>query len=156
MSAMVPGWHVAASVLAKASAVGLVREPVAWLWESPSRENLGHSLRFFLHAQKRFAKQYDLDPARCPKLWEKNKHVDPVPVEVWSDMWGNTAKPELCSFKVNRNKSWDPCMLASLIIKSEMRYLSGDKKVKAILSALGMASFWFWKALKSSSSFSPS
>ena len=155
---MVPEGHVAAFVLAKASAMGLVPQPLSWLWESPPHEELSHSLKFFLHVREQFAEQYDLDPARCPKLQEKNKHMDPVLVKVWRKVTrgGNTAKPELCSFRANRNKSQDPRTLTSLVINSEIRHLSGDKNVKVIFSALGMGSFWSWKALKGSSSFSPS
>lgn len=128
---------------------------VTWAW---APHWAPHSQPQILPAyQEAVAKQYELDPARCLKLQEKNKHMDPVPVKVWRKVTrgGNIAKPELYSFRVNRNKSQNPHMLTSLVINREIRHLSGDKNVKVILSALDMGSFWSWKALKGSSSFSP-
>lgn len=84
--------------------------------------------------------------------------MDPVLGKAWRKgaRGGNTARFELCSRRGNRNKSQDPCTLTSLVINSEFRHSSGDKKEKVILSALGMGPFWSWKALRGSSSFSPS
>lgn len=84
---MVSEGHVAAIVPTKASAMDLVPEPLSRLWDPSPHEDLSHSLRFFLHVKKQLAKQHDLDPERRLELQEKNKHMDPVPMKAWSDMW---------------------------------------------------------------------
>lgn len=86
----------------------------------------------------------------------KNKYIYAVPMKVWRTRACEVSQAWGMLFQSDRSKLWDPHTLTLLVINSEIRCWSGDRNVKALLSALGMGSFWSWKTLKGSSSFTPS
>lgn len=150
--------HVAPFVPAKTPAVGLVPEPLLWLWESPPQQDISHSIKFFLcvwsllssmililqdvWSYKRRISTWTLSHTKKSEERWRVEEIQPslsYALSEWTEI----------SYRISRT-------LISLVINSEIRCLSGDKNVKAILCAQGMGSFWSWKALKDSSSFSPS
>lgn len=71
-----------------------------------------------------------------------------------SDAWRKYSQAWDTLFQTEQ-KTRDPHTFTLLVINIEIRHWSAVKNMKAVLvSALGMGSFWSWKALKGSSLFS--
>lgn len=95
---MVPEGHRALCVPTKAAGAALVLEPFPCLGESPPERDLRHRLTLSLPVRRQIAEQWDVGPVRCPKLRAHGL----CPRESMKESGGNTAKFELCSFRMKK------------------------------------------------------